>query len=83
MRKRIRWTAEAKADVRRLDRQIAMQIFEALDRYARTDEGDVKQPKGQQKEFRLRIGDWRVRFTRDEANTMRILHVLHGSEAYR
>lgn len=83
MRKKIRWTEEAKADVRRLDRQVAMRIFEALDGYASTDEGDVTQLKGRQKEFRLRVGDWRVRFIRDEANTMRILHVLHRSEAYR
>jgi mRNA-degrading endonuclease RelE of RelBE toxin-antitoxin system len=60
-----------------------MQIFEALDRYARTDEGNVAQLKGQQKEFRLRVGDWRVRFIRDEANTRRILHVLNRGEAYR
>jgi len=83
VRKKIRWTEEAKADVRRLDRQTALQIFEALDRYARTDEGNVAQLKGQQKEFRLRVGDWRVRFIRDEANTIRILHVPKRGEAYR
>ncbi len=37
-------------------------------------------------EFRLRVGDWRVRFHQDqqkEKQVIRILRVLHRREAYR
>jgi mRNA-degrading endonuclease RelE of RelBE toxin-antitoxin system len=35
-------------------------------------------------EWRLRVGDWRVRFTRDAATrTVLILRVLHRASAYR
>ena len=36
MAKRIAWTAQAKADVRGIQRPAALQILKTLDRYART-----------------------------------------------
>ncbi len=38
---RIEWLAEAKADVRRLDRATAMRLFDGILHYARTGGGHV------------------------------------------
>ena len=78
----IEWTAPARADVRRLDRKTAMHMFVALHRFMETEEGDVKRVKGQDNQYRLHVGDWRVRFI-EEGNALQILRVRHRSEAYR
>ncbi len=39
--KKIAWSERARADIRRLDRDTAMRIFEALHRFAETGEGDI------------------------------------------
>jgi mRNA interferase RelE/StbE len=80
--KRIIFSEQARADVRRLDRETAMRIFAGLHRFAEAGTGDVKQLAGASDELRLRIGSYRVRFT-EEADTLRILRVLHRKEAYR
>jgi mRNA interferase RelE/StbE len=80
--KKIIFSAAARADARRLDREIAMHVFTVLHRFAETGVGDVKQLKGQAGELRLRVGDYRVRFT-EESDTLHILRVLHRREAYR
>ncbi|MEO8727702.1 MAG: type II toxin-antitoxin system RelE/ParE family toxin [Acidobacteriaceae bacterium] len=81
--KKIIWSAPARADVRRIDRDIAMRILTALHRFAETGEGDIKKLQGESGELRLRVGDYRVRFTEDSANTLHIHSVRHRSEAYR
>jgi len=40
--KRIVWTELAKAEVRRLDKPVAMRIFSALYRFAESGQGEVK-----------------------------------------
>ncbi len=81
--KRIAWSERARADIRRLDRETAMRIFEALHRLAETGEGDVKKLKGESRELRLRVGDYRVRFTEEPVDTLDIHSVRHRREAYR
>jgi mRNA interferase RelE/StbE len=82
--KKIIFTPPARADVRRIDRETAMRILTALDRFARTGEGDVKQLQGiDPPELRLRVGDYRLRFTEDPPGTLYIHAVLHRREAYR
>ena len=81
--KRILFTPPARADVRRIDREDAMRILTALDRFARTGEGDIKKLQGESEELRLRVGDYRVRFTEEPPGTLHIHAVLHRSEAYR
>jgi len=61
--RRISWSEQARADVRRIDRETAMRIFAAVLRYAESGVGDVRELKGQAGELRLRVGDYRVRFT--------------------
>ncbi len=78
----ILWTAQAKADVRSLDRTIAMRILAALHRFVDTGEGDVKALKGID-ELRLRIGDYRLFFVRYSTGTIEVRRVLHRREAYR
>lgn len=81
--KKIVFTPSARADVRRIDRDEAMRILNALDRFAGTGEGDIKKLKGDSSELRLRVGDYRIRFKEDPLGTMYIHAVLHRSEAYR
>jgi len=59
-----------------------MKILMALTRYANTGEGDVKQLKGSP-DFRLRVGDYRVRMRVLQDGTIRIAQVKHRREAYR
>jgi mRNA interferase RelE/StbE len=81
--KKIIVTPQARVDVRRIDRETAMRILTALDRLARTGEGDVKRLQDiEPPEFRLRVGDYRVRFY-DQGDSILVLSVLHRSEAYR
>jgi len=80
--KKIAWSEGAGADVRRIDRRIAMRIFIAIQRFAESGAGDVKELTGQSGELRLRVGDYRVRFT-DEGETLQIHAVRHRREAYR
>jgi mRNA interferase RelE/StbE len=81
--KKIIITPQAKIDVRRIDRETAMRILAALDRFARTGEGDIKKLQGDSGELRLRVGDYRVRFNEEPPGTILVHSVLHRSEAYR
>ncbi len=81
--KLIDWTPPARADVRRIDRTNAMRILTALHRFAETGEGDVKKLQGDSEELRLRVGDYRVRFTEEPRGTLMIHSVRLRSEAYR
>ena len=81
--KKIVITPQARIDVRRIDRETAMRILAALDRFARIGEGDIKKLQGDSGELRLRVGDYRVRFNEEPPGTILVHSVLHRSEAYR
>ena len=53
----------AQRDLRQLDHQVAQRIVAAVRRYAETGGGNVRRLAGAGGELRLRVGDWRVRFT--------------------
>ena len=79
----IEWTESALADMAALDKGIARRVKQAIERYALTGAGNVKRLQAiDPPEFRLRVGDWRVRFRRN-AETIVILLVRNRSEAYR
>lgn len=83
MAKKIAWTDQAKADVRVIDQQTAPRILHGLARFIATDEGDVKKLTDiEPPEYRLRVGDYRVRFY-DRGYSIEILAVKHRGEAYR
>ncbi|MGB8889467.1 MAG: type II toxin-antitoxin system RelE/ParE family toxin [Candidatus Korobacteraceae bacterium] len=79
----ILWSEKARTEVRRLDRDTAMRIFASLHRFAKAGEGDVKRLKEESAELRLRVGDYRVRFTEEPDQTLHIHSVRHRREAYR
>jgi len=83
MAKKIGWTEQAKADVRAIDRQTAIDLLHGLARFLATEEGNVKRLQDiDPPEFRLRLGDFRIRF-RDHGAWIEILRVRHRREAYR
>ncbi len=81
--RKIIWSEGARIDVRRIDRSTAMRIFTAIQRFAESGEGDIKELRGESGELRLRVGDYRVRFTNEADGAIRIHAVRHRREAYR
>ena len=78
------WARPALQDMKRLDRQIASRVHESLVRFAETGQGNVSKLAGSDDEWRLRVGDWRVRFVYDfETEVIRVLRVLPRGRAYR
>jgi mRNA interferase RelE/StbE len=66
-----------------LDRSIARRVKQAIERFAETGAGNVKKLRGlDPPEYRLRVGDYRVRFHLDD-ETVRVLRVRNRREAYR
>jgi mRNA interferase RelE/StbE len=80
----IRWAPAAEKDLRRLDPPTRERVRQALHRLAATGQGDVRRLHGLEDEYRLRVGDWRVRF-RFEAGSgaLDVLRVLPRGRAYR
>jgi mRNA-degrading endonuclease RelE of RelBE toxin-antitoxin system len=82
--KRIIFSDEAKANIRGIPQPIAMNILTAIHRFADTDAGQVKRIQGvEPAEFRLRVGDFRVRFTEEPGDILRIHAVKNRKDAYR
>ena len=77
------WSDEARADLRRIDRQTALDILHCTDRYLATRNGDVKKLKPPQTGFRLRCGDYRLFFELRGETTIQIIGVRNRREAYR
>jgi mRNA-degrading endonuclease RelE of RelBE toxin-antitoxin system len=69
--------------LRATDRETALNILQAIDRYLETGTGDVIKLQPPRTEFRLRFGDHRVLFRRIDEKTIEVLRVRHRSEAYR
>ena len=83
MAKKIAWTDQAKADVRGIDRETAIDLLHRLARFLATEEGDVKRLTDiDPPEFRLRLGNYRLRFY-DHGEWIEILRVRNRKEAYR
>ena len=79
------WTRPALHDLRRLDRQVQERVRAAVRRLAETERGDVTRLTGEgPPQWRLRVGDWRVRFRFDyETNILWVQRVLPRGRAYR
>ena len=74
----------ARKDLRRIDPPTRKRILSAIERLAQSAEltGDVKRLRGSH-EFRLQVGDWRVRFEREDRKiTIVIVRVLPRGRAY-
>lgn len=72
-------------DLAQLDPPVRRRSFEALDRFVEDpSRGDQRKLQGREDEWRLRVGDWRVRFRRDvQARLIVVLRVLHRREVYQ
>ena len=80
----VEWTPAASRDLRRLERTTAQRVRQTVIVFAETGHGDIAKLQSREPEWRLRAGDWRVRFTfTDGGRTLRVLRVLHRREAYR
>lgn len=74
----------ARKDLRRLDPPTRRRVLDAITRLGQNAEltGDVKRLKGSN-EYRLRVGDWRVRFERDGRQLIiAVIRVLPRGRAY-
>ena len=81
--KDLEWSESSLEDMAALDKGIARRIQRTVERFAQTESGNVKKLQGiDPPEYRLRIGDWRVRFALD-GDTVRVLRVLNRKDAYR
>ena len=82
---RLEIAPSARRDIKRLDRRVQDRVIGALSGLvAKPPTGDIRRLTGQPPEWRLRVGDWRVRFRRDPATrTVTILRVLPRGRAYR
>jgi mRNA-degrading endonuclease RelE of RelBE toxin-antitoxin system len=79
----IRWTEPALRDMAGLDRNIVRRVKQAVERFADSGAGDVKRLQGiDPPEYRLRVGDYRVRFCSD-GPMIQVLRVRNRREAYR
>jgi mRNA-degrading endonuclease RelE of RelBE toxin-antitoxin system len=47
-----------------------------IDAIGRLPQGDVKRLQGHPYEWRLRVGDWRVRFRRDDAKRVVYINLI-------
>jgi hypothetical protein len=68
----VTWSLEARADLRAIDRETAIQILHCLDRYLSNRTGDVKKLKPPEAGFRLRCGDHRFFFDHRNETTIEI-----------
>lgn len=84
MAKRILWTLEARADVRAIDRDTALRLLKALDRFLKTEAGNVKQLEGFDPPlFRFRVGAWRFLYRKQGSDAIEVVRVRNRKDAYR
>jgi mRNA interferase RelE/StbE len=81
---RVQLTGPARRDLRRLDPPIQRRVRTALGQLqANPTAGDVRRLTGSS-EWRLRVGDWRIRFVRDEGERLiSVIRILPRGRAYR
>lgn len=83
MIRRVVLSTEAQADIAALDRPVALRIAKAIHRFATSGAGNVQGLHGiHPPEFRLRVGDWRVRF-HDHGDWIEVLRVRNRRDAYK
>lgn len=79
----IRFEPRAERDLSRLDPPIARRVLAALDRLLERDPSvDVRRLRGSD-EWRLRVGDWRVRLRLNfDERTVIVVRILPRGRAY-
>ena len=81
---KISHSRRSQRELRRLDGRTAQRISLSLRRLANGESVDVSKMVDHDFKFRMRVGDWRVLFDRDEeTRTIQVRRILHRREAYR
>jgi len=84
MAKRVFWSAEARADLRAIDRETALRLLKSFDRFLKTDAGNIKQLEGFDPPlFRFRIGAWRFIYRKQGHEAIEVVRVRNRKDAYR
>lgn len=73
----------AMKDLRRLQKQDATRIAEALEHLADGLSGDVKRLTNFSPEYRLRVAHYRVLFELENEGQIVVYRIMHRREAYR
>lgn len=73
----------ATKDLRRIQKQDASRIADALERLEDNLFGDVKRLTNFTPEYRLRVGQYRVLFEVENENEVMVYRIVHRREAYR
>lgn len=82
--KKLVLTDQARSDLNGLDRLTCLRIAAALQRLVSTNAGNIKRLQGiEPPEYRLRVGDFRVRFSYPDADTVRVNRVQNRTDAHR
>lgn len=78
-------TRPAEKDLSRIPDRDVRYIFNALNRLAEDPyNADIRKLSGTNAEWRLRVGNWRVRFVMEsQTNTISIIRILPRGRAYR
>lgn len=81
----IDFTRPAEKDLAKVSTRDLRYVINALERLAIDPyQSDIRKLAGRNNEWRLRVGDWRVRFILDsDTNTINILRILPRGRAYR
>lgn len=78
----LRFLPSAVRDLDGLDRVARERVIAALERLAATGHGDVKKLQGRTREFRLRVGKWRVFLDLDPPGTITVTGIDNRGQAY-
>lgn len=78
------WTSAARKERDRIPHKQRERILSAIRAFCETGQGDIQTIKPFCGEYRLRVGEWRVRFALDAArDELVVLHVLPRGSAYK
>jgi mRNA interferase RelE/StbE len=74
---------KAVKDLRKIPKDQASRIADALEDLADGMKGDIKRLTSFTPEYRLRVGDYRVLFEIEDSSRIVVYRVRHRREAYR
>ncbi len=81
---RVELAPAARRDLRRLDLRVRRRAIDALDELGdQPPRGSIRRLTDIEAEWRLQVGDWRVRFIRELTTPHRVQRVLPRGRAYR
>ena len=78
----VQFLPAALRDFGALDRITQERVTAALERFAATGHGDVKRLRGRVRDFRLRVGKWRVFFDLDTPGAILVTGIDNRGQAY-